>query len=183
MNIARYENELRQGMTEAVGKLNQIHGFVLHAFNIWTDPQVGVSEFSADTKRNSDNYVREMREWQFTEVQKLRAEGRDKLADLVARPFIRSDNPADFEHRGIVRIKHADWDLEMTGDGGWDVVEEVLTRLRDEAAVLIGQRLSVEPDAEVSIGTRTDWRDRPVPVTSARSAATACEAIRRPRDG
>lgn len=51
---------------------------------------------------------------------------------------------------------------------GWDVVEPVLTRLRDEAARPIGQRLAIEPDAEVSIGTRKDWYDRAVPIVRGR---------------
>jgi hypothetical protein len=168
MNSQLYEDELRSGLAAAIEKLKRIDGFALYGFNIWTDPDDGVSEFSAETRRNSDQFVKETREWQASEAQNLRAGGRDDLADLIAKPIVRTDNPADFEYRGLVRIEHSDWEPSMDDVDRWDMVEEVLTRLRDEAVALIGRSVNVEPGAEVSIGTRNDWYDRPVPVVQQR---------------
>jgi hypothetical protein len=162
MSVTGYESELRRGLPEAVEKLSRIDGFVLYAFNVWTDPRAGVTEFSAETRGNSDRFVREFRQWQQAEVRRLRAAGRHDLAGLLALPRARTDNPADFEHRGIVRITHSDWDKVVAGLDAWDVVEQALARLRGEAAALIARTLPADPDAEVSIGTRKDWHDRPL---------------------
>jgi hypothetical protein len=159
-----YERELRRGLTEAIAKLRQIDGFVLHSFNIWTDPAAGVSAFSADTRRNSDRFVRKTNAWQRAEAKRLRSRGDLELADLADRPLTRTDNPADFEYRSIIKIEHSCWQRLLLRLRGWDLVEDVLMRLRDEAAILIAQSLSTEPDAEVSIGTRHDWYDRPIPI-------------------
>lgn len=165
MEASTYENELRRGLTEAIGMLTQINGFVLHSFNIWTDPEAGVSAFSADTRSNSERFVREAAEWQDQEARKLRAAGRHKLAKLIEQPRSRTDNPADFEYRNIVRIEHSNWEHVMANvENRWDVVEPVLMRLRDAAAQLINRTLRVEPDAQVSIGTREDWYDRSIPI-------------------
>src|SRR5215218_2444109 len=153
MTVADYGSELRRGLAEAVEKLSRIDGFALYAFNVWTDPHAGVTEFSAETRRHSDRFAREFRQWQEAEVERLRAAGRHDLAELLARPRTRTDNPADFEHRGIVRITHANWDRVIAGRDPWDVVEPALARLRGEAAALIARTLPTDPDAEVSIGT------------------------------
>lgn len=80
------------------------------------------------------------------------------------QPYARNNNPADFEYRNIVEIEHKDWRRLIADTDGWDLVEDVLMRLRSDAAILIAQSLSTEPDAEVSIGTRRDWYDRPIPI-------------------
>ena len=164
MDNKRYEDELRAGMAQAIAKLAQVEGFVLYAFNVITDPDTGVSAFSADTRANSDRVVAQMRDWQQRMVAKLEAIGRQAWIAEVSRPYPRNDNPADFEFRNIVIIEHADWQQMVAGGGGWDLVEQTLMGICDEAVDLIPRYLAVDPDAEVSIGTRRDWHDRPTPI-------------------
>jgi len=166
MDAALFEKEVRQGLENAVIKLSQIDGFVLHGFNIGTEPAAGVTEFSADTRSNSDQVVRQMREWQRKTAKRMDAIGRASWKKALLRPCVRNDNPADFKFYGIVRVTHTQWYQTAAESDAWDRIEAVLMRLRYDAALLIGERLKVEPDAEVTISTRTDCCDRPLPIAA-----------------
>ena len=165
MSIEQYEREVNEGLKQALRTLKRIDGFVLYSLNIWTDPAAGVTSFSADTRENSGRFVKDQMTWQAEEAKRLRSLGDHELADLIDRPRSRTDNPADFEYRDIVRIEHVDWH-KVVADAKdiWDAVEMVLSRTRNNAANMIPRILSTEPDAEVSIGTRRDWYDNSVPI-------------------
>jgi hypothetical protein len=166
MDARSYEEELRQGLEEAINRLAEIEKFSLYTFNIWTDLDAGVIEFSADTRDNSERVVRAMQVWQEEMANKLQRMGRPHWANSVSRPYSRNQNPAEFAYKGIVRLEHTAWSSNPVNMQLWDVVEKVLLRLRDRAVATISSRLEIEPDAEVSIGTRHSWYDSPVPIQS-----------------
>lgn len=160
MNVELYEHEMRQGLIDAIDQLARIDGLVIHAFNAWTDPSSGISEFSADTRDNSDRVVRQMQEWQEATAKTLDQIGRPTWKAAVLRPCLRNDNPAEFKYRGVVRLQHEAWNNEMD-ENRWPLIQPILVRIRDEAVELIRGRLKCETDAQVSIGTERDWNDLP----------------------
>jgi hypothetical protein len=165
LNLTHYENELRRGLVEAIHKLSSVPGFVLYSFNIWTDIGAGASAFSADDRANSSAVVRTVNQMKVAMAARMRAVGEHKLAEVTARPCFRNDNPAEFKLCEVVKIEHADWgQLSEENEEVCNAVEGILERTRDIAAEMIPTMLPVEPDAEVTISTRTSWCDRAVPI-------------------
>lgn len=166
-----YLREMAQLVREAVSKWQERAGRPpVYAVSIWTDPAVATSAVSIETRRNSDEHVRQKNDYSRAQRELCLHDGDLEMAALFDRIAVRNCNTADFEFPMFVMVKHNSFDIKWGRTSRcWRRLEPLLLRVRD-AAIPAFAEVIAEEDAELSVNTSHEWYDHVVPLRGIRQA-------------